>query len=122
MALAKNVVGGGFSSAQAQAINGNNINSAVAAAGTTQGTATALTADGSVVTSGGADSGVQLYNGMIGDSMWVFNNQLVNIKVYPPTSGKINQIVANGSHTLPAQTYAIYQKVTAPQWVAHQSA
>jgi len=122
MPLAKNMVSGGLSSTQIQAINGAFVNSAVAAAGTTQGTATALTADGSVVTSGGADSGVKLYNGDISDSMWVFNNQNVNIKVYPPTSGKINQIATNGAHNLGAQTFAMYTKVTSTTWVAIQSA
>jgi len=122
MPLAKNMISAGFSAAQAQALNGRSINSAVAAAGTTQGTATALTADLSIVTSGGADAGVQLYSGVIGDSMEVFNNQLVNTKVYPPTSGTINQIAANGAHTLGAQTSAIYKKVTSTAWVAYMSA
>ena len=121
MGLAKNFVGSGFSGQQAQAITSNVIGT-VAAAGTTQGTATALTADVNNVTSGGADSGVILYNGTIGDDQYVYNNQLVQIRVYPPTGAKINQIAADGGHILAAQTSGFYKKLSATQCMCLQSA
>ena len=121
MPLVKNQMGGGTSAGQAQALNGSNINSAVTAAGTTQGTATAITADTNVVTTATSGQGVILYNGIITDSQDIFNNTAVSIYVYPPTGGKVNQVATNGGFVLPAYTYVLVKKLTATQWVANMS-
>lgn len=122
MALAANVMRGGLSGGQAQAVNGNDVNSAVTAAGTTQGTATAITADAAVVTTATTGQGVILYNGIIGDSQEIFNNTNVDIRVYPPTGGKVNQVATNSGFVLPPQTAVMVKKMTSTQWVGWLSA
>ena len=121
MPLVKNQMGGGTSAGQAQALNGSNINSAVTAAGTTQGTATAIQSDVAVVTTATAGQGVQLYNGVITDSQEIFNNTTASIYVYPPTGGKVNQVATNGGFVLPSYTSVLVKKMTATQWVAYLS-
>jgi len=122
MPLAKNQMSGGVSAGAAQAINGRNINSAVTAAGTAQGTATAITADVNIVTTATTGQGVILYNGVIGDSQEIFNNTNVDIRVYPPTGGKVNQVATNSGFVLSPQTSAVVKKMTATQWVGYLSA
>ena len=122
MALAANVMKGGLSAGQAQAVNGNSVNGAVTAAGTTQGTATAITADAAVVTTATTGQGVILYNGVIGDEQEVFNNTAVDIRVYPPTGGKVNQVATNSGFVLPPYTSVRVKKMSSTQWVGYLSA
>jgi len=121
MPLVKNQMGGGTSAGQAQALNGSNINSAVTAAGTTQGTATSIVSDVAVVTTSTAGQGVILYNGVITDSQEIFNNTTNAIYVYPPTGGRVNQVATNGGFVLPSYTSVLVKKMTATQWVAYLS-
>ena len=122
MALAKSFVGYGFSPMQSQGLTASNIGTAVAAAGTTQGTATATTADFNIIASGGDGAGVAVYNGQIGDSQEFFNNQLTNLRIYPPTGSTINQIAANSPVIVPAYTYVYIKKCTATRFIACMSA
>jgi len=122
MALAVNVMKGGLSSGQAQAVNGNAVNGAVTAAGTTQGGATAITADAAVVTTATTGQGVILYNGVIGDEQEVFNNTTADIRVYPPTGGKVNQLATNAGFVLAPYTSVRVKKMSATQWVGYLSA
>jgi len=122
MPLVRNQMGGGVSAGQARAINGSNINSAVTAAGTTQGTATAITADTNIVTTATTGQGVILYNGVITDSQEVFNNTSTDIRVYPPTGGNVNQLAANSGFVLAPYTSVVCKKMTATQWVGYLSA
>jgi len=122
MPLVRNQMGGGVSAGTAQAINGRAINSAITAAGTTQGTATALTADVNIVTTATTGQGVILYNGVITDSQEIFNNTVVDIKVYPPTGGNVNQIAANSGFVLAPKTSVLVKKMTSTQWVGYLSA
>ncbi len=124
MALAKNVMGGGHLSAiTAQAINGNNVNSAVTAAGTTLGTATTLTADVNVVTTASVGQGVAVYNGMIGDSQIIYNGTNVQILVYPPiATAQINQLAVGVAFVLAPYTAAEVVSITATKDVAFLSA
>ena len=87
MAMAKEVMGGGFSAGQAQAMGGQALS--LAAAGSTQGTAAAVTA--SIVIATGADGtkGVVLPAGQVGDEIWIFNNAGSTLKVYPPSGAAI---------------------------------
>lgn len=121
MPLSMNIMGGGFSAGQARAIGGT-VNQSVAAAGTTQATATDVTGDNLTVTSGGSGTGIQLYAGNAGDSQLVYNAQLVAVNVYPANGSKINQIAANSAHVLGAQTAAWYITVSSTQTVAFVSA
>lgn len=121
MAVASRMMGGGLSAGAAKAINGD-VNSAVSAAGTTQGTATALTAAVSVVTTAAASSGVVLTNSEIGDEYEVLNLGANAVTVYPPTSGQINQLAANSGFSLGTNTAVKIKKYTATKWVAWLSA
>jgi len=122
MPLAKNVMGGGFSAGQARAANGNNINSAVTAAGTTQGAATLLQADLSMVTTATSGQGVILFAGTPGDDQWVYNDTSVDIKVYPPSGASVNQLAANSGFTLAPSVGVHCKCVNSTQWVAIMSA
>ncbi len=122
MPLAKNVMQAGFSSGQARAINGTAFNLTISAAGTTQGTATALTADINVVTTATALQGVQLYNGVIGDEQTIFNKTLNPIYVYPPTGATVNQLAANSGFVLASYTGVMVQKVDTNAWIGILSA
>ncbi len=122
MALAMNVMRGGVSAGAAQAINGNTVNSAITAAGTTQGTATAIVADVNIVTTATSAQGVILYNGVLGDSQEIFNNTNTDIRVYPPLGGKVNQLTTNAGFVLAPQTSVEVKKMTSTQWVGYLSA
>ena len=122
MALASDVMKGGFSAGQAQALNGS-VDSSVSAAGTTISDATGLTASISLLDSVASGAGVQLNNMEIGDSQEVFNNTATECLVYPPiaTSG-INQIAVGVAMVLAGQTSCIFRKLSATQIVAYLSA
>lgn len=122
MPLAKNMMGAGMSAGTLRALNGAAINSAITAAGTTQGGATSLTADVNIVTTATTGQGVILYNGVVGDSQEVFNNTSADIRVYPPTGGNINQIAANTAFVLAPYTSVLVKKMTSTQWVGYLSA
>lgn len=122
MPLAKNLMSGGFSAGQAKALGGTQFNLTITAAGTTQGTATALTADTNVITTATANQGVQIYNGEIADSQVIFNQTLVPIYVYPPTGDAVNQLAANSGFVLAPQTGVIVEKVSNSQWIGILSA
>lgn len=122
MATAKDVMGGGFSAGQAQAISGTTALT-ITAAGTTLATATALTASNNFVSTATSGQGVSLYNGVIGDEVFVYNGSGNAIVVYPPTSSqKINQLAAGGGVNLPNATLLAVQKWSSTQWVAMISA
>ena len=123
MGLAKNIMGAGFSPAQAAAVQLSAVRTALSAAGASQSGATALTADINLVSTVAAGAGVQLYNGVIGDSQFVYNDQATNgLVVYPPTSGTINQLTANTGMVLAPYTACEFFKVTSTRWVGVLSA
>lgn len=97
MALAKDRMGGDFSFIQSQYMGEFGPTEATAtAAGTTQGTATAVTASRVRVTSASALQGVIAYQGPLNDSQFFINdNTGVTIVVYPPTGFTINNLTTN---------------------------
>lgn len=120
MALASDIMKGGTSAGQAQAINGQ-VNGAVVAAGTTIATATTLTASINVVTSG--TGGVDLPSAMIGDEVEILNLSGAPVTVYPDsTSGRINGLSAGGGFTLGNNTAVKCRKFSATRWAAYLSA
>ena len=121
MALALAIMRGGISAGAAKAINGD-VNSAISAAGTTQATATALTAGINVITTAAASSGVRLSNTEIGDEYEIFNLGANAVTVYPPTSGQINALSANTGFTLATNTAVKVKKFTATRWMGFLSA
>ena len=122
MPLAKNVMRGGVSAGAAQAINGNAAVVNYTAAGTAQGTATAILADTNIVTTATSGQGVILYAGMPGDDQLVFNATGVDIKVYPPSGAKVNQLAANAGFALAPYTGVVCKCVSSTQWLGFLSA
>lgn len=122
MALAKEVMGGGFSAGQAKALSGG-IRTGITAAGTTQGTATTLTSSVSLVGTATSLQGVILPSCEVGDSVTVFNDATgVTIVVYPDSSSKINQLATNIGMNLPNNTAVEFFRVSSTRWVAKLSA
>ena len=122
MPLAKNLMSAGFSAGQANALGGTMFNLTITAAGSTQGTATALVADTNVITTATSLQGVQIYNGQIADSQTIFNQTLVPIYVYPPSGDSINQLAVNTGFILSPQPGAVVEKVSNSQWIGILSA
>lgn len=124
MALAKDVMGGGFSAGQALALGGNY--AAITATGSAQTDAATLSASNCVVAGADGTKGVIL-TGDVGDSVWVFNNSGSTLKVYPNTGAAI-AVAGTGLGTANAAfsqlTYKTteYKKITSTQWLANTSA
>lgn len=92
---------------------------ALAATGTTQGTALQLAATINQVTTAAASSGVKLYASPAAGSFQVVYNGGANpLTVYPQTSGTINQLAANVGHLLAKNTACMYWAATSTAWVA----
>lgn len=121
MALAREIMGGGFSAVSADAIQGG-VNSTISAAGTTQGTATAITTSNNFITTAAASSGVILPASQQGDWLIIYNGGANAVTVYPPVGAKINGIATNGGMSLGTNTNCIYFFYSATQVVAHLSA
>ena len=84
-----------FSAQQVAGLNGS-ISATVTAAGSTQGTATALSSQYNRITTASLMQGVILPASQgVGDEIEVVNATTVNICVYPPTGGKLNGNTAN---------------------------
>lgn len=91
----------------------------ISAAGTLISNATPLTKASNNVTTAATGSGVQLYETPIGGRIVVRNGGNGTALVYPPTaSGTINQLAAGVGYMLPAQSVAIFSKITATVWIA----
>ena len=121
-ALAKDIMGGGFSAAGAQAINGQ-FAIAVSAAGSTISDATQLKATNNRVSTVASGTGVMLYDGVIGDTIFVYNSGANALKIYPPTSSQtINQLSAGGAMTLATNTAVMLKKFSSTAWIGFLSA
>jgi len=118
MSLARNNVLRGFSPGQAV---GGTVNTAIAAAGSTQANATTVNADLGIVTGADGTKGVILA-GQAGDSVTLFNNSGSTLKVYPP-SGAAIAVPGTGLGTGDAAfSHLTYKTVTyvclsATQWL-----
>lgn len=80
----------------------------ITAAGTTQGTATACTADHEIVTTATEGQGVILLPGIPGAERSVANQTSVGIVVYPPSGAALNGKSANAGVTLPPNKAALF--------------
>jgi len=120
MALAKEMMGGGLSAGQAQAINGQY--NAIVAAGSAQGDATTLTSGMSIVTAADGTKGVILPAGQVGDEVTIFNNSASTLKVYPPSGAAIAVVgtgvgSANTAHSALTYKTVTYTCFSSTQWV-----
>ena len=85
----------------------------VSAAGTTQGTATELTATDNEVTTVGANAGVVLASKLApGDEQTVYNSGANPLKVYPPSGFLIRPLAANAAMTLPVRCGCLFKCVS----------
>lgn len=104
MALAKHLMGAGFSAGQASAIGG--IYTAFTASGSSQSDAQSIGASRAFVSGGDGSKGVIL-TGQQGDSIIIYNDSSSNLLVYPPSGSAINDGSANAAYTHPS-----YQAIT----------
>lgn len=98
---------------------------AVAAAGNSQATATALTGAVNVVTSATATSadGVVLPSDFAaGDMLLVVNTTAVALDVFPPSGGAINGASADAAKALAANMSGLYVSLGSGNWGAVLSA
>jgi hypothetical protein len=91
-------------------------NMAVVAAGTSQSTATLLSACTNVITSG--TGGVRLPVCGTNDRIHVANYLTVNAMVYPPTAGKLNNNTANVGAVLAPRSAADFVSVDGTSFTA----
>ncbi len=94
----------------------------IVSAGTTQGTATALTSTLNGLGTVAAGSGVILFAGSAGDCQLIYNGGANPVTVYPPVGSNINQMASNSPHTLPINTACEYWFFSATQIVGVLSA
>ena len=121
MPLSANVLQGGFSGGSARAIVGGAINPTVSAAGTTQGTGTAISADVVIVSTVASGAGVTLP--LVGHgSMVVYNAGANPLKIYPGLGAAINQLSANSAITLSTSTSVVLTWASVTQIIATLSA
>ena len=85
----------------------------ISAAGTTQGTATELTAADNELTTVGAGAGVALASALAsGDLQTVFNAGANAVKVYPPAGMKINALPTNAPMLLATNTGCMFKCIS----------
>lgn len=121
MALAREIMGGGFSAVGADAIQGG-VNLTITAAGTTQGTAASLSTSNNFISTAASGSGVILPAAQQGDWIVLYNGGANAVIVYPNVGAKINSLTTNGGAALGTNTACIYFCFSATQWVCDLSA
>jgi hypothetical protein len=97
------------------------LNNALAAAGTTQGTATAIAKDVSVVSSGtgGSATGVILpvpANSTESQEHVICNDTAIDISVYPNSGGSIDSLSTNAAFSLPVGTKISFFSTSTTKW------
>lgn len=120
--LSYKVLGAGMPSLLLQAL-GQDAATGIAATGTTQGTATALTAADNFVSTVAAGAGVILSASTTGgDEQSVYNAGANVLKVYPPSGAAINQLAANAPVLLGVHTACAFKFYSTTQIAAFLSA
>lgn len=97
----------------------------IAAAGTTQGTATAITTANSIVTTVAAGAGVILPGATVvgaGDRLHVANHGANTLAVYPPSGGKFGVSAANVPALLAVGKCADFYSIDSLNYTANLSA
>lgn len=99
------------------------VSAALTAAGTGQSDALQLTSVLNQVTTAASGTGVKLYaTPVAGDVQIVYNGGANVMRVYPQTSGTINQLSANSAILLPTNTTVMFFAATTSAWVGLLSA
>ena len=122
MALARNIMRGGWSAGNAKAVNGA-VATALTATGTSLATALALSADTNVLGTVSSGTGVTLPSCEIGDSVEIYSGGANAVTVYPATSSEqINGLVAGNGFLLATNTMCYARKITSTRWIVNLSA
>ena len=122
MALARNIMKGGWSAGNARAVNGA-IATGLTAAGTTISDALDLNADTNVIATCASGAGVQVPAAEIGDSVEIHNAGANACKVYPDATGnQFNALGAGNSFLLGTNTSCYCRKVSSTSWIVNLSA
>jgi hypothetical protein len=88
----------------------------ISAAGSTQGTATAITKDINVVSTVSSGQGVILPTAVAGMRLNIMNTSANALSVYPATNGVINSLSANAAFSLAAGGRLDFIATTTTQW------
>jgi hypothetical protein len=88
----------------------------ISAAGSVQGTATALSKDINVISTVSAGQGVRLPGAVAGMVLIVNNTSATNVNVYPATGAAIGSLATNASYTHVSGASLQYYAVSATQW------
>lgn len=121
MALAREVMGGGFSAGQALALSGG-VSATITATGTTITDAFDLVTSINVITTAAAGTGVQLPAMQINDEVEILNLGANAVVVYPYAGDRINQLATNSGFTLGTNTAVKIRKFTSTRCMAFLSA
>jgi collagen type VII alpha len=103
----------------ALSVGGNylrSVQTAISAAGSTQGTATAITKDINIVSTVSAGQGIVLPTAVAGMMISVTNTSANSLLVYPATGGTINTLASNAGLTHSAGATLLYIAPTTTQW------
>jgi hypothetical protein len=92
------------------------VNAAVSAAGTTQGTGTALTREFNRVSTVASGAGVVLPTAVAGMAIVITNTSANSLLVYPASGAQINALAANVAYTQTTLATLQYVALTATQW------
>lgn len=94
------------------------VGAALTAAGSSQSDALQLTATVNQITTAAASTGAKLYAAPVaGDVQIVYNGGANQIRVYPQTSGTINQLSANTGMILPVATSCAFYAASTTAWI-----
>ncbi len=120
MALPTELMGLGFSAAQAAGVGGGY--AAISGAGTVQGDATLIGAGAVVVAGADGTVGVRLPAVSVGSDVWIFNNSGSTLKVWPDVGAAIPVTgtglgTVNSSYALLTYKTAHCKRVTSTQWL-----
>jgi len=120
MALPTELMGVGFSAAQASGVGGGY--AAITGVGTVQGDAVAINAGSVVVAGADGTVGARLPAVAVGSEVWVFNNSASTLKLWPDVGAAIPVTgtglgTANSSYALLTYKTAHLKRVTSTQWL-----
>ena len=92
------------------------VQTSISAAGATQGTATALTKDISIVSTVSAGQGVVLPTAIAGMVLIVNNTSATSLNVYPAVGAVINTLATDAAYTHVAGASLQYYAISSTQW------
>lgn len=127
MSLASEIMGGGFSAAQAIAIGGCSGTLTATGASSTLALAALIKTTSTIVNSGDGTKSVILPAVQPGESVTIFNNSASTLPVFPPVGAAIavpgtGLGLANASYAHTTYAACTYTCVTATQWLVEKSA